>query len=81
MNQEVKFFSYPFGGRSPEACRIVSLSGYKAAVGTNFPKGSPGDDIYALKRLRISENCRNLFIFWVEVSGFYTHIKEQRDDY
>lgn len=81
LNKEVKFFSYPFGGRSLEARRIVSLSGYKAAVGTNFPKGSPGDDIYALKRLRISENCRNLFIFWVETSGFYTRIKEQRDDY
>ena len=81
LNQEVKFFSYPFGGRSLEARRIVSLSGYKAAVGTNFPKGSPGDDLYALKRLRISENCRNMFIFWVETSGFYTHIKEQRDDY
>ncbi|HBU08687.1 MAG TPA: hypothetical protein DEA99_05810 [Candidatus Omnitrophica bacterium] len=81
LNQEVKFFSYPFGGRSLEARRMVSLSGYKAAVGTNFPKGSPGDDLYALKRLRISENCRNMFIFWVETSGFYTHIKEQRDDY
>ena len=81
LNKEVAFFSYPFGGRSLEARRIVSLSGYKAAVGTNFPKGSPGDDIYALKRLRISENCRNMFIFWVETSGFYTHIKEQRDDY
>ena len=81
LNQEVKFFSYPFGGRSLEARRLVSLSGYKAALGTNFPKGSPGDDPYALKRLRISENCRNMFIFWVETSGFYTHIKEQRDDY
>ena len=81
LNQEVKFFSYPFGGRSLDARRLVSLAGYKAALGTNFPKGYPGDDIYALKRLRISENCRNLFIFWVEASGFYTHIKEQRDDY
>lgn len=81
LNKEVKFFSYPFGGRSPEACRLVSLAGYTAAVGTNFPKGSPGDNIYALKRLRISENSNNLFIFWIETSGFYTYIKEQRDDY
>ena len=81
LNKEVKFFSYPFGGRSLDARRLVSLAGYKAAVGTNFPKGSPGDNIYALKRLRISENSNNLFIFWIETSGFYTYIKEQRDDY
>ena len=81
LHRKINLFSYPFGGRSPEARKIVRLAGYKAAVGTNFPRGSPNDDVFALKRLRISENCKNMFIFWVETAGFYTYIKEQRDDY
>lgn len=77
----VNLFSYPFGGISPKARNLVKESGYKSAVGTNFPKGYPSDDIFALKRLRISENARNLIVFWIEISGFYNYIKEQRDDY
>lgn len=77
----IKFFSYPFGGVSRKARDLVREFGYKAAVGTNFPKGYPSDDIFALKRLRISENARNLLIFAIEASGFYNYIKEQRDDY
>lgn len=81
LNRKVSLFSYPFGGLNNNARLMADKAGYKAAVGTNFPRGSPGDDIFALKRLRISENCRNMFIFWAETSGFYTYIKEQRDDY
>lgn len=81
LHKKVDFFSYPFGGVNSRARSLTIESGYKACVGTNFPKDYPGDDIYALKRLRISENSKNLFIFWVETSGFYTYIKEHRDDY
>lgn len=81
LKNRVDFFSYPFGGVSADARASCARAGYKACAGTNFPKGYPGDDIYALKRLRISENSRNLFIFCVESSGFYTYIKERRDDY
>lgn len=81
LHKKVDFFSYPFGGVNSRARSLTIEAGYKACLGTNFPKDYPGDDIYALKRLRISENSKNLFIFWVETSGFYTYIKEHRDDY
>lgn len=81
LKKGIGFFSYPFGGLSVKARASCARAGYKACVGTNFPKDYPSNDIYALKRLRISENAKNLFIFWVETSGFYTYIKEHRDDY
>jgi peptidoglycan/xylan/chitin deacetylase (PgdA/CDA1 family) len=80
LQKKVNFFSYPFGGINLAARDLAVEAGYEACLGTNFPRGRPADDIYALKRLRISENAKNLFIFWVETSGFYTYIKEQRDD-
>jgi len=32
-----------------------------------------------MKRLRISSTSDNLFVFWFEITGFYTWIKEHRD--
>lgn len=81
LRKRVDFFSYPFGGVNIKVRASAARAGYKACVGTNFPRDYPNDDIYALKRLRISENSSNLFVFWVESSGFYTYIKEHRDDY
>ncbi len=81
LNKKVTLFSYPFGGVSLKARAYVIRAGYKAAVGTNFPFGYPDNDVFSLKRLRISENCGNLLIFWVETSGRYTYIKERRDSY
>lgn len=80
LKKKVDFFSYPFGGISAKARELAIEAGYKASVATNLSRYHPNNDIYALKRLRISENCRNLFIFWVETSGLYTYIKEHRDD-
>lgn len=81
LKRKIDFFSYPFGGINERVRTLAQAVGYKACVGTNFPKDYPGDDIYALKRVRISETSRNLFVFWVESSGFYTYIKEHRDGY
>lgn len=79
LKTKIDIFSYPYGSLNTKVEDFVRQAGYLGAVGTNFPRHTKNVDIYALKRLRISENCKNMFIFWVETSGFYTYIKEQRD--
>lgn len=74
----VNIFSYPEGMFNAKIRRLVIAAGYKAAVATNPGKNYPDNDLFALKRIRISENARNLFVFWVESSGFYTFLKEHR---
>ncbi|MDP1853336.1 MAG: polysaccharide deacetylase family protein [Candidatus Omnitrophota bacterium] len=76
----VKLLSYPLGAFNESVRRKVIEAGYKGAVATNPGKNYPNDDIHALKRMRISENAGNLFVFWAETSGYYTFIKEHRDD-
>ncbi|MFQ5680788.1 MAG: polysaccharide deacetylase family protein [Candidatus Omnitrophota bacterium] len=80
IGRSVELFSYPLGAFDPAARRMVISAGYLGAVATNPGKDYPRHDIYALKRLRISENCGNMFVFWAETSGYYTFIKEHRDD-
>ena len=74
------FFAYPSGGFNKEIRQVVIDAGYKGSCATNPGKNYPKNDIYALKRIRVSRTSDNLFVFWIESSGFYTWIKEHRDE-
>lgn len=78
LGAPVGLFSYPEGRFNEKIKGLVIAAGYKAAVATNPGKGFSNKDIFALKRLRISENAKNLFVFWFEASGFYNFLREHR---
>jgi len=76
LGRQVDLFSYPEGFFDEKIKALVVQAGYKGAVATNPGPYYPDDDPFALKRLRISENAANLFVFAVESSGYYTFMKE-----
>ena len=76
LARQVNLFSYPEGFFDDQIKALVVQAGYKGAVATNPGPDYPDDDPFALKRLRISENAANLFVFAVESSGYYTFMKE-----
>ncbi|MCU0650781.1 MAG: polysaccharide deacetylase family protein [Candidatus Omnitrophica bacterium] len=78
LKKPVLSFSYPCGRLNQEVRQKVVDSGYMAAVVTNPGKSFASDDVFALKRLRISENAGNLFIFWFETTGYYNFLRENR---
>ena len=78
LARPVPMFAYPSGRMSKQARQKVIDAGYKAAVATNPGKTFADDDVFAIKRLRISENSRNLFIFWFETTGYYNFIRENK---
>jgi peptidoglycan/xylan/chitin deacetylase (PgdA/CDA1 family) len=78
LSKEVNSFSYPGGMFNEEIKQLVRQAGYKLAVTTNPGTKYPNDDIFALKRLRISFTSDNLFVFWLESGGFYNLIREHR---
>ncbi len=80
IRKEVSSFSYPLGGFNDLVRDKVINARYKIAVATNPGKDYPKNDLFAMKRLRISRTSDNLFVFWIETSGFYTWIKEHRDE-
>jgi peptidoglycan/xylan/chitin deacetylase (PgdA/CDA1 family) len=80
IRKAVASFSYPVGAFNDYARGKVIKAGYRAAVATNPGRDYPDDDVFAMKRLRISRTSDNLLIFWIETSGFYTWIKEHRDE-
>lgn len=76
--RRVNFIAYPQGAFDRRVLDIVKKAGYSGGCATNPGKKFPSRDPFAMKRTRISENSRNLLIFWFESSGYYTWIKEIR---
>ena len=76
LGRKVEAFSYPSGRFSKAARQAVIDAGYKLAVATNPGKRIPDDDLFVIKRIRISRNCDNLFIFWIETNGYYNFMRE-----
>jgi len=80
IRKEITSFSYPLGGFNEYIKDKVKKAGYTIAVATNPGRAYPKHDIFAMKRVRISRTSDNLLVFWIETSGFYTWIKEHRDE-
>jgi len=80
LPEEAEFIAYCSGGFNKKIKDMVIGAGYKGACATNPGKDYPDNDIYALKRVRISRTSDSMFVFWIESSGIYTWIKEMRDE-
>jgi peptidoglycan/xylan/chitin deacetylase (PgdA/CDA1 family) len=78
LASKIKAFSYPGGMFNTKIRQLVKEAGYELAVATNPGKKFANDDTFALKRLRISSTSDNLFVFWVETSGYYNFMREHR---
>lgn len=78
--KDVDFLCYPLGAHNERVEEATARAGYRGAFATNPGRFKPIDDIYAIKRVRISKTSNNLFVFWIESSGYYTWIKEHRDE-
>jgi len=80
LGKKVDLFCYPIGAFDDRVEKAVKAAGYSCAVATNPGRFRPVNDIYAIKRIKISRTSNNLFVFFVETSGIYTWIKEHRDE-
>jgi peptidoglycan/xylan/chitin deacetylase (PgdA/CDA1 family) len=78
LGSAVTMFSYPEGRFNDKIKQLVKDAGYKLAVATSPGKKYSSNDVFLIKRLRISENAADLVVFWFETNGFYTLIKENR---
>lgn len=76
LGRTIDLFSYPAGGFNQKIRQLVIDSGYVAAVASKPGLKYPNNDIFALKRMRISKNDENLFNFWVKLTGYYGPIRE-----
>ena len=71
LGKEVNLFSYPMGGFNPQAQFFLKKSGYKGACTTNRGRYNIRADVFALRRIKMTERSDNPLVMWVKLSGIY----------
>jgi peptidoglycan/xylan/chitin deacetylase (PgdA/CDA1 family) len=71
-------FSYPEGMFDLHMRELVKEAGYKMAVATKPGKEFANNDLFALKRQRISANSGDGIVFWAQASGYYQFFKGKK---
>jgi len=81
VNRPVELFCYPIGGFTDEIQELVKISGYLSACTTNRGRQAThlNNDLFALKRIKVTDSQANLFVFWVKLSGYYNFFRSIRD--
>jgi len=78
IGAQVFAFSYPEGMFDEHIKELVKEAGYKMAVATHPGRKFANDDLFALKRQRISWNSGSGMVFWAQASGYYQFFKDKK---
>ena len=78
LGRKVDYICYPNGGFNDVVKEAAKSAGYKCGFTTNPAKRSDINDIYAIRRLKMSSSSRNPLILWAKISRYYAWFKERR---
>ncbi|MCX5668244.1 MAG: polysaccharide deacetylase family protein [Candidatus Omnitrophica bacterium] len=78
LGRRVDFICYPSGAFNDLTKETAKKAGYKGAFTTNPAKKSGIDDIYAIRRIKMSSASVNPVILWGKISRYYAWFKERR---
>ncbi len=76
------FFCYPSGGFNPRVKAVVAQAGYQGACTTNRGFVKFNQDVYELKRIKVTNSDTNKPLnFWIKLSGYYNLLKRGKNPY
>lgn len=78
LKRPVSFLSYPVGGFSTEIARAAQEAGYLAAFTTNRGQNFWQRDLFALKRVKMTDRSERQHVLWAKCSGYYQILSEIR---
>lgn len=77
LGRPVNAFCYPMGSFDEASKKAVRDAGYLCAVSTNPPGVSP-DDIYAIRRVKVSRSSDSMLGFWIKTTRAYTWSRKRK---
>jgi peptidoglycan/xylan/chitin deacetylase (PgdA/CDA1 family) len=75
VGRSVAYLSYPVGGFTTEAQQLAREAGYAAAFTTNRTFHRNGLDLFAIRRIKMTDKDVHLMILWAKLSGFYDYFR------
>jgi peptidoglycan/xylan/chitin deacetylase (PgdA/CDA1 family) len=73
----VKIFSYPVGGYTPKIKDLVKEAGYIGACTTDRGRYQRKPDIFALRRIKMTEDSAKSLKMWIKLSGIYNLLRKK----
>lgn len=71
LGQAVDWLSYPVGGYTEQVQAVADAAGYRGACTTNRGVRRRNDDLFALRRIKMTERDRHPLSLWIKLSGYY----------
>jgi len=82
IGMPVDYFCYPSGGFNNRVKELVAQAGYKGACTTNRGFADFNQDVYELKRIKVTNADGNKpFSFWMKLSGYYNVLRKEKRGY
>jgi peptidoglycan/xylan/chitin deacetylase (PgdA/CDA1 family) len=78
LGKKLDYICYPNGGYNDLIKETAKKAGYKGGFTTNPTRYSAIDDIYAIRRLKMSSSSVNPITLWGKISRYYAWFKENR---
>ena len=79
LGEPVEYYCYPMGSFTEKAKAMVRRAGYKGACTTNKGSAAQSEDVYELKRIKITNSDTNKpFGFWAKLSGYYNFFRSKK---
>lgn len=78
IGRGIDYISYPNGAFNDVIREAAMSAGYKGAFTTNPVRCSDINDIYAIRRIKMSSSSRSPLILWGKISRYYVWFKERR---
>jgi len=76
-DKKIDVFCYPLGGVDQRVRMAVMRAGYKGACTINLNKNYGINDVYTLRRVKVSgKKSKNLFSFWFYTTGYNPFVKD-----
>ncbi len=76
LDRLVNFLSYPVGGFNREIVRLARETGYLAACTTNRGRNFFQQDLFVLKRVKMTEKTTQSYILTAKFSGYYNLLSQ-----
>jgi len=71
IGRPVRYLSYPVGGFTPVVQQLAREAGYHGACTTNRGTSKHAQDIFALRRIKMTERDQHPLLLRVKLSGYY----------
>lgn len=82
IGKTVNYLCYPTGGFNAKVKEIVKVLGYKGACTTNRGFADFNNDVYELKRVKVTNSdATKPLSFWMKLSGYYNLFRSKKNPY